>query len=163
MPQEVTKYLVCTADKEAQLVIQGRACYLNCMGVSEFFDTIARDKYKKEIIDLAECTGLDSTFLGTIAKLAIKLKAINGSFDCVILQNLEERNLEVVQNLGIDKITKIENKKVEEIKAKDCNFLENAPSNQPTMLDAHESLVEADSSNKAKFEDVISFLKKRVD
>ncbi len=163
MPPEVTKYLVCTANKEAQLAIQGRASYLNCMGVSEFFDTIARDKYKKATIDLSECTGLDSTFLGTIAKLAIKLKAINGSFDCVILQNLGERNLEVVQNLGIDKITKLVDTKKVEVEAINCGFIENIATTKPAMLDAHESLVEADSSNQAKFEDVISFLRKRTD
>lgn len=158
MAQDSTKYLVHTQDKEAQLVIKGRASYLNCMGVSEFFDTIIRAKYKNVIIDLKECTGLDSTFLGIIAKLAIKLKAINGSFDCVSLTNLKERNLEVVQNLGIDKITKIETKPQE--KAQPSNFLDSLPSSKPAMLEAHKSLVEADSNNAKKFEDVISFLSK---
>lgn len=158
MPTDTTKYLVHTADKEAQLVIRGRAGYLNCMGVSEFFDTIIRAKYKKVTIDLKECTGLDSTFLGIIAKLAIKLKAINGSFDCVILTNLEDRNLEVVKNLGINKITKLV--KNETTKAENCDFLGNLPSSKPAMLEAHKSLIEADKENAKKFEDVISFLSK---
>lgn len=158
MATDNTKYLVHTQDKEAQLVIRGRASYLNCMGVSEFFDTIIRAKYKKATIDLGECTGLDSTFLGIIAKLAIKLRAINGSFSCVVLQNLGDRNLEVVQNLGIDKITKLETKAT--LKAENCDFLGNIPSSKPAMLEAHKSLIEADGDNAKKFEDVISYLSK---
>lgn len=158
MPVEDTKFLVCEEGNCATLAIVGRACYLNCMGVSEFFDTAVRDKKAVVNIDFAECTGVDSTFLGIIAKLAIRLRPNNGK---VVLCNISDRNLEVVQNLGLDKILEIGNPPKDGIAAQ--NTLSNSPSAQSEMLSAHESLVRANPENLKKFEDVIAFLKKRVE
>ena len=128
------------------------------MGVSEFFDTAVRDKKEVVNIDFAGCTGVDSTFLGIIAKLAIRLRPNKGK---VVLCNISDRNLEVVQNLGLDKILEIGNLPKDGLSAK--SPLSNSPSVQSEMLSAHESLVRANPENLKKFEDVISFLKKRVE
>ncbi len=158
MSVEDTKFMVCEEGNGAALAIVGRACYLNCMGVSEFFDAVVRDKKALVNIDFAGCTGIDSTFLGIIAKLAIRLRPSGGK---VVLSNISDRNLEVVQNLGLDKILEIGNPPKEGGAAQ--STLANSPSAQAEMLSAHESLVSANPENLKKFEDVIAFLKKRVE
>ena len=150
------KYLVKVDGDSAHLAVIGRACYLNCRSVGDFFHSLIQRECKKVSINFAKCTGMDSTFLGMIAGLALKLRKNGGE---VALINLNERNRKLVQNLGIYRLVNIGTSSGED--AGDELLAQNATGEN--ILSAHQNLVEADPSNASKFEDVISYLKKDAD
>lgn len=88
------------------LKIVGRASYLNSAPLSEFFNNCIQTGKLHFIIDFQECASMDSTFLGLLASVAMHaLEHIpQGS---ITLQNISQRNLELVKNLGLHKILKI--------------------------------------------------------
>ena len=155
--REETKYLVKICGDTAILAVVGKAGYLNCRSAGEFFSAAVEKGCTKLLVQLKDCTGMDSTFLGMIAGVALKLKKVGGE---LVILNPGERNLELVENLGITKLIKISNE-AKEGTPEDSLPTSSAPVS--AILDAHENLVEADSSNLVKFEDVISFLKKEKD
>ena len=78
----------------------------------------------------------------------------------LVLLNPNERNAELVENLGISKLVKIEGGAAAE---NPCEMLDSSSATKSEILDAHQNLVDADAANLAKFEDVISFLKKETE
>ena len=157
MTQGDIKYLVKIEGDNVFLKVIGKASYLNCRNVGEFFANVVEKDCKHLFIDFAQCTGMDSTFMGMIAGIALRLRKKQAE---VTLQNLKGRNLQLIENLGIYKLVNI----------KDCiddivveQKLEASSVSGESMLKAHEDLIKADSSNLEKFEDVISFLKKEVE
>jgi len=152
-----TKYLVNIENGNAKLAVIGLASYMNCMGVSEFFDTL---KEKNLVIDFSQCTGVDSTFLGLLAKMSLKMFSYEPKGTLSII-NLNDRLYENVCNLGLDRILTVQkDSPIKFIPEKTINI---SSVNKDTMLSAHESLIEVDDANEQKFQDVITFLKKRVD
>ena len=57
------------------------------------------------IVDFQDCSSMDSTFLGILVRLALKLRKFDDE-GYLTLVNLRGRNLETVQNLGITKLPK---------------------------------------------------------
>lgn len=57
------------------------------------------------VVDLAACTGMDSTFMGTLAGMAARLSAIDGG----VLQIADpgERNRRSLEDLGLDFLMQI--------------------------------------------------------
>ena len=102
--------------------------------------------------------GMDSTFLGMVAGAALKIHKTGGE---MVLLNLNDRNMELIDNLGIYKLVNVEEDKSAMPKPS-AEFLPANNATHANILNAHENLVEADSSNKTKFEDVITFLKKET-
>jgi anti-sigma B factor antagonist len=156
-------FLVHTNGDPVVLVIAGRASYLNCAPVAQFFEKLIKQGRRRFVIDFPRCTGMDSTFLGLIAGAALEAtKAQPPGGLC--LMGLSPRNLELVRNLGLHRILGV-----------DCgdypmNFSPDqaralvAPDQQELasarlILKAHENLVAADAANLGKFQDVLAFLK----
>ena len=79
----------------------------------------------------------------------------------MVLLNLNGRNMELIDNLGIYKLVNVEEDKSAMPKPS-AEFLPANNATHANILNAHENLVAADSSNKTKFEDVITFLKKET-
>lgn len=150
------------------LKINGRASYLNCAPLNDFFKNLIKKQKLHFIVDFGNCNGVDSTFLGLIAGIALELKK-TGLEGSITLYNLESRNLEVVKNLGLHRILNINpkaNKPKQSSTKKNQESLpipeEEGHSNAQEMLDAHQNLIDIDSDNLNKFQDVISYLKKQV-
>ncbi len=148
------KFLVKIDGDNAFLTIVGKASYLNCRSVGDFFTTVANKNCHTLFIDTAQCTGMDSTFLGMIAGVALKMRKYNAS---VTLQNLNDRNSQLVENLGLFKLVKVEQAQSD---FSGETELETSNADSNAIIDAHENLIETDEANRAKFEDVLSFLQR---
>ena len=103
MPNDI-EYLVKIDGDTAQMAVSGKASYMNCRNAGEFFSKVAQMRCKHLVIDLAECLSMDSTFLGMIAGAALRLRKDGAD---VVLMNLNPRNRQLVENLGIYKNVKI--------------------------------------------------------
>ena len=156
--REETKYLVGITGDTATMAVIGKANYLNCRNVGEFFSTAIERGCRKIVVDCSQCNGMDSTFLGMVAGAALKIHKTGGE---MVLLNLNDRNMELIDNLGIYKLVNVEEDKSAMPKPS-AEFLPANNATHANILNAHENLVEADSSNKTKFEDVITFLKKET-
>ena len=65
----------------------------------------SKDSVPKFVFDMEDCTGMDSTFMGMIAGLAIKLQGVANS--CLQLCSVSSNNQESLEELGIDSLVEI--------------------------------------------------------
>jgi anti-anti-sigma regulatory factor len=115
------------------------------------------------IVDLAECELMDSTFMGTMAGIALRLREI-GSGGLTVL-NPNTRNLSLLENLGLDHLFSFD--LPEGVRSAPQQAAQQTlPASTPdaaaqhaTVLSAHEALVEADPENEERFKDVLDLLK----
>jgi anti-anti-sigma factor len=169
MAQEEPKFLVNPYEDPVVVKISGKASFLNSSPVKELFDRLVEQGKRRFVVDFQNCSGMDSTFLGILAGLGIRLMK-EESRGTVVLCRLGPRNLELIQNLGLQRILTVdteeqaselpENGDLEALAGEGrLSEIENAR----LVLQAHENLVEIDASNKTKFQDVISFLKNQIE
>jgi anti-anti-sigma regulatory factor len=160
-------FLVHTNGDPVVLTIVGRASYLNCAPVSQFFEKLVKQGRRRFVIDFTRCTGMDSTFLGLIAGAAMEAAKAQPP-GVISLMGLSPRNLELVRNLGLHRLLCVDcgdypmNFSPDQARAlitPDQQELANAR----MILQAHENLVTADNANLGKFQDVLAFLKTQTE
>jgi anti-sigma B factor antagonist len=146
--------------------IDGRASFQNSGCLRDFItEMLARGK-TRFVLDFQHCASMDSTFLGVLAGAAIELRkrAPQGSF---VLTRVGQRNLELIRNLGLHRLLTVDAGTFPMDFGKCDTALDNKnrpeTDNARLVLEAHENLVNADESNRSKFQDVLAFLKNRVD
>lgn len=150
------------------LKIKGRANYLNCGPLNDFFNKITQKNNTTIIVDFEECTGMDSTFLGLLAGVALEFKKQEKK-GAISLFNVNNRNLELIENLGLNRILKVnpDEYKFTAVNNNITNKLQSLGTEDRTtpeaILKAHQNLISTKPSNLYKFQDVVSFLKKQVD
>ena len=168
MPEVATKavYLVDPSSDPVVVRIEGRANFQNSACLRDFIADLMRQGMTRFAIDFQNCTGMDSTFLGVLAGAALELKKTTppGS---LVLARVGQRNLELIRNLGLHRLLIVDGAE-RPINLEKCDMalqcanrteLENAR----LVLEAHEHLVSIDEANRAKFQDVLAFLKNRVE
>lgn len=144
--------------------VEGKGNFLNSGNLKEFARAMVDRGYREFIIDLQNCATMDSTFMGTMAGVALRLKEIGqGHLDVV---HCGERSRDLLSGLGLDQLFAIHS--TGEV-APQCSRLPNEE--QPVsaadakvertleMLDAHEALCQAVPENLLRFKDVLDFLK----
>ncbi len=155
--------LVGTTNKIVWIKVEGKGSFLNSAGVKEFAKEMVNRGSRQFIVDLRNCPVMDSTFMGTLAMIALRLREIGqGSLHVV---NLNERNHDLLTNLGLDQLFSMDPCGVRD-PARDPSSALLQPTPSPdrnsqaeTMLEAHEALVEAAPENLTKFKDVLEYLK----
>ena len=127
-----------------------------------FFEEQGKKGQKRYVIDFEDCSSMDSTFLGILVSVALKIRsaADEGS---ISLLNLRGRNLETVCNLGIHQIANVSSDEV-----KDEVQLENlaikpsqSNANPDTIYKAHKALMNLNEKNLKVFSDVVSYLEQK--
>lgn len=143
--------------------VVGRGSFQNSGCLKTFYLQLLKDNVDKFVIDLDACTYLDSTFLGILLGLGLKLKAAGNGLLHIL--NASPRNVELLKNLGLDRLISIDAKRVDlngvvdqKLEALECPVQTKAEAG-PTILEAHEALMEFDPRNVPKFKDVVEFLR----
>jgi anti-sigma B factor antagonist len=85
---------------------EGKGSFLNSPAVKTFGDERIAAGERRLIVDLAGCSGMDSTFMGTLAGMATRLSAKHSG----VLQIAEpgERNRRSLEDLGLDFLMEID-------------------------------------------------------
>lgn len=143
--------------------VEGKGSFLNSGNLKEFTREMVNRGYREFVIDLEKCAMMDSTFMGTMAGVALRLKELGHGHLRVV--HCGERSRNLLSGLGLDQIFNIHaNGSV----APECQLLKresaNGAGDQKTktaqeMLDAHEALCEVAPQNVARFKDVLDYLK----
>ncbi len=157
--------LVGCANKVVWVRVEGKGSFLNSSGLKEFAREMVNRGHREFVVDLKNCPVMDSTFMGTLAGIALRLREIGQGNLHVI--NLNERNHDLLANLGLDQLFAMDLCGVKPPDAAAQPLEAGAPATPEdgrtdqarTMLEAHEALVAADPENLTKFKDVLEFLK----
>jgi anti-anti-sigma regulatory factor len=144
--------------------IEGKGSFLNSGNLKEFAREMLDRGYREFVVDLADCAMMDSTFMGTMASVALRLKELGHGHLHII--HCGNRSQELLSGLGLDQIFDI---RVNGERPPECEELERSatgrlPETQKkeqaeTMLEAHEALCEAAPENIFRFKDVLDFLR----
>jgi anti-sigma B factor antagonist len=156
----VPSILVGTADRTVLVRVEGKGTFLNSTGLKEFAKEMTNRGFRDFVVDLKNCPVMDSTFMGILAFVAMRLRKL-GSGEMRAI-NLNERNRDLLCNLGLDQLLTIGAS--DEIA---CTPLAHPlptdaadkRTQKLTMLEAHEAVIEANPENAAKFKDVLDYLK----
>lgn len=167
MSEDTPVFLVDPYSNPVAVRIAGRASFQNVVPLKEFLKNSYANGKRDFVFDFSQCTGMDSTVLGVLAGCALELRRLDPK-GSLVLSRLNDRNLELVKNLGLHRIATVDAGEenltsgvgaTTALNAKQLDELENAR----LCLEAHENLVAADSENQEKFQDVIAYLKNRVE
>ncbi len=151
--------------------VQGKGSFLNSTGIKRFANAMIERGHRNFVVDLADCPMMDSTFMGTLTGVALRLHGI-GQGDLHVI-NSNARNTDLLEGLGLDQILSLENghtpacEECESLRPDANDALpagaEVSPTDKravtETMIAAHQALVDADPENFGKFKDVIDYLK----
>ena len=148
----------CTRDT-AWIRVEGKGSFLNSSGLKEFAGVMMNRGLRKFVVDLQHFPVMDSTFMGTLAGIALRLREICAD-GAVHMVHLNDRNRELLRGLGLDRLFNFDFDGIPPEEAETRIEADgNRASNARTMLEAHEALVEAAPENLAKFKDVLEYLK----
>lgn len=153
--------MVAKKDDLAFVEVVGRGSFQNAGCLKSFYQELLKNDTRRFVIDLSKCTYLDSTFLGTLTGLGLALKE-KASGRLHIL-NAGPRNLELLQNLGLDRLFDIEIVTANFNKPAETHEIANGGHDKAReardMIEAHQCLMDLDPRNVAKFKDVVAYLK----
>ncbi|MDQ6860519.1 MAG: STAS domain-containing protein [Verrucomicrobiota bacterium] len=149
--------------KAVWVKVEGKGNFLNSGNLKEFAKEMVQRGYREFVIDLEHCAMMDSTFMGTMASVALRLKEIGHGHLHVV--HCGPRSRELLTGLGLDQIFQIHSNGNN---APQCEALPDEKLPEPSaakqqqaqqMLDAHEALCEAAPENLSRFKDVLEYLK----
>jgi len=144
--------------------VEGKGSFLNSGNLKEFTREMVNRGYREFVVDLANCIMMDSTFMGTMAGVALRLKELGHGHLHVV--HCGERSRNLLMGLGLDQIFDIHSNGTT---APQCELLQREKANGSSeeqkkqvnadMLDAHEALCQAVPQNLSRFKDVLDYLK----
>jgi anti-anti-sigma factor len=138
--------------------VEGRGTFQNSTGLKEFATEMMKRDHKEFVIDLKNCELMDSTFMGTLAGIAMRL----GSGGKLHVVHPNARCRQVLKNLGLDRVVSVDDDAPVGAPGEPLRDAEGNPpreAKRETIIEAHENLVAADPANAVRFKDVIDFLK----
>ncbi len=165
------------AGDEVHVRVIGRGTFQNGQPLRRYALEMMERGARQFVVDLGQCQGMDSTFLGVLAGIGLRLAQLPGRGK-VQIARISARNMELLQTLGLDRLFTIQpgnettilspscrEENLQKLPDSDINEL-NKPLNKldtaDLMLEAHDSLIRADQRNLAKFKDLTQFLRENV-
>ncbi len=155
----------------AWVKVDGCANHENAACIRQFLTGRFEQGWRRFVIDLAGCPGIDSTFIGMLCRLARRIAEVDpeGVVDVI---NPGTRNATSIRKLGLDSFIHLdlegkrwlrERALVEENLRKPVNCALDRREHAEFVLQAHEALVAANEENRSRFCDVVDFLRQEVE
>ncbi len=144
--------------------IEGKGSHQNSRELKAFVqEQVQTTGGQRVIVDLSSCTGMDSTFMGTLTCISGRLDEAGGA---LLVIHAAGRNAELLRSLGLDEIFTVDDNeehltepgvapRCASLPVEPCGKLERAE----ICLESHEALADADPRNAAKFRDVIELMR----
>ena len=159
-----TKMLVSVGEKFACVKIVGRANFTSSVDLRTLIDELLQKGYAWFVLDLTDCVLMDSTFLGVLAGLGLKINGPRaGRGDRTLeLFNPNARILELLENLGVLHLFKITEGQIAFPEKTDTRELTPGQTSREevklTCLEAHKTLMELNPENVSRFKELTQFL-----
>ena len=155
---------VAVGDHFACIKIAGRANFNSSIDFKILVNELGQRGCRCFLLDLSDCVLMDSTFLGVLAGFGLKLRGGNGDGvqPGLELYNPNPRILDLLETLGVLHLFKVTSGAL--APPAGAGSIEQTTS-QPgkaevtlTCLEAHQTLMDLNPANAAKFKDVAQFL-----
>lgn len=142
---------------------EGKCSFMNSPKLKAWSEEQLKAGVKHLVIDLEVCTGMDSTFMGTMAGMAMRLAKTEGGV--LEITSANDKNRQSLEDLGLSTLMSINPEttlwpdNAENIRTTLVEYGQ-VSSNDRTqhVYDAHKTLVDADDNNTAKFSTVLDCL-----
>jgi anti-sigma B factor antagonist len=161
--KEEAKLLIGSEGGSCCLRVEGRGTFKVSPTLKEAFAKEFEAGKKKFIIDLEACSGMDSTFMGALAGMGMRLKKLEEARLLVI--GASPKNQESLEELGLHyllEIIPLGSSSEDDVATKEQGFSEVVkscnPSDEGHILESHENLIEIYVENKARFQTVLEVL-----
>jgi anti-anti-sigma regulatory factor len=167
-----------TGTHEVFVRVVGRGTFQNGQPLRRYALEMIERGHHGFVVDLEHCNGMDSTFLGVLAGIGLRLRH-GGRHGKISVINASTRSLELLETLGLDRLFGIESTPADSARHRlpeeqdwqrlpdsDISPVGDSLNKNETanlMLDAHESLIRADHRNEPKFKDLTKFLRDKVE
>lgn len=153
---------VWVGDKVVFVKVAGRANFTSSVDFKTLVNGLRQKGHDQFILDLSDCLLMDSTFLGVLAGLGLKMKSRrNGDREFTIaLCNPGPRIADLLANLGVADLFKVVLPPVAADKLEPVCAVPGADKKDvsKTCLEAHLTLMEINPANVPRFKDVTAFL-----
>lgn len=166
MEQTGDTILVAATPDAAMVRVNGRGSFKSGPALKQFGRSCIEKGCRRIVVDLKDCVGMDSTFMGVLAGLAAALKKKEGGILAAI--NLTPKNLSLLETLGLTSMIKTCPPGAESDQLAtgtgatpvqlDSSGIDKRTTTA-TMLDAHETLVGVSPANLPKFKNVLEYLR----
>jgi anti-sigma B factor antagonist len=149
--------------------VVGRATFQNSQPLHQFaLEKIDQGQFEF-VVDLGPCQGMDSTFLGVLAGIALRLQQ-SGPMAAIHIVNISPRHMEILQTLGLDRLFLVDGDAPASLADTDYRLLpdtditqlEQPPDKVKTadlMIEAHDNLVRVDPRNTPRFKELARILR----
>lgn len=164
----VDKVWVALHKQVALVRVEGRGSFKSSTALKEFGRAALAAGCDTAVLDMADCVGMDSTFMGTLAGLATRLR--QREHGAMILLNLNPRVRGLVATLGLDRLVQAyePGNTPESLRgllalSDSMRALETPETSRETttrtMIEAHEQLLSLAPDNLPRFKDVLTYLR----
>lgn len=162
MPPSLPRNVIEVAHTENTVLL--RAVGLGDMHIAptlnEFVLASLEKGWSHFVLDLQKCTGMDSTFMGTIVKISSEIREAEGWF-CLINVSAENRNL--LKMLGVWELVDVkESFPVEAVETERLLPTDNPRERLRQIQLAHQHLVEIDERNRKRFGPFLASLEEEM-
>ena len=150
---------VAIQDSTAYVKVHGRGTFKIASSLKQFGMAAASQGCSRIVVEMSDCLGMDSTFMGVLAGLAVHLRKKDGE---LTLRNMSDKNSFLIRMLGLSHLVRTEQAGGGQNMPADAQVLDAGTDKQTlttTMIDSHETLVQVAPENLPKFKDVLAFLK----
>jgi anti-anti-sigma factor len=160
-----TSLSVCVRDHVACVRIAGRANFTSSVDFKKVLQQLQQDGCTEIVLDLTECSLMDSTFLGVLAGAGMKCDSARreGSRCVIELFRPTERILELLDNLGVLNLFTIL-QEAPQLGA--FQRIDESPATRlelnRTCLEAHKTLMNTSPDNERRFKDATEFFEKNL-
>lgn len=153
------------------LACTGKGNFINSPVLRKLADDRIASGDRLIVLDLSACTGMDSTFMGTLAGIGRRLMALGGKLQ---IAYPGEHNRSLLETLGLDALLDIEpptavwRGKMDEYRTlltsvDNDGVILKGKEQAIHVLDAHQVLSGISESNADKFKGVVDGLSKEID
>ncbi len=144
---------------EYAVEVRGRANFDYAVPLRELSGRLAESGSLS--IDLSNCEAMDSTFMGVLTMLALKLRKRGLQ---VMLIGAGDPLLKLLRDLGVAKLFNcVDSKVITEGNKVETSGVSDMLTTAQTVAEAHKALVGADAGNAEKFKQVIKFADQDVE
>ena len=156
-------YSIARFEKTAYNRVYGLANLKNAPVLSAFMETEIADGVVGAYMDLSECRGMDSTFMGTMVAVSNKLDSVGGG---LVISNPTEHCARLLDMLGVAAVIPVR----DDVTTPDVNFVPldcdvdlSQDKRMSVVKRAHEHLIALSKENESKFRPIIQAFEKEMD
>jgi len=152
---------VAVESESAHVRVHGKGSFKNSPALKQFGVAMMERGCRRLVVEMDDCVGMDSTFMGVLAGLAILYRKNEGD---VALRNMSDKNCSLVETLGLSHLIRVEKGEGANLRKKTSrlDLVADKRVLAETMLEAHETLAGAVPGNVTKFKDVLAYLRENV-